>query len=57
MYFGKVKGQNRGEKPMDPPVVHDDPYYWMRDDKRKDSKVVRHLNRSDLGILPLSMKR
>ncbi|KAA8492595.1 Protease 2 [Porphyridium purpureum] len=41
--FGKVAGENRGESPMDPPRVRMDDYFWMRDDKRKDPKVIRHL--------------
>lgn len=41
--FGVVEGQFRGDGAMDPPVVHDDPYFWLRDETRKDEEVLTHL--------------
>ena len=38
--FGKVVGENRGEKPMDPPLVVNDDYFWIRDDTRKDEEIL-----------------
>lgn len=40
---GKVDGENRGANPMDPPKYIEDPYYWLRDDKRSDPEVLSHL--------------
>jgi oligopeptidase B len=44
---GKVEGENRGPNPADPAVVWEDPFFWMRDDKRADSRVIAHLNREN----------
>ena len=41
--FGLVDGENRGKKPMNPPLEKYDPYYWMRDDSRKDEEIINHL--------------
>ena len=41
--FGKVAGENRGPKPMQPAVVRNDDYFWLRDDDRKDAAVLAHL--------------
>ena len=44
--FGLVNGENRGgnkELLFDPPVVREDPYYWLRDDTRKSEKVIDYL--------------
>eukprot|EP00759_Apiculatamorpha_spiralis_P050615 PhF_6_TR4840/c0_g1_i1/m.6743/K01354/ptrB; oligopeptidase B len=43
VYFGKVEGENRGDNPMDPPLVREDPYFWLRDDKRENPEVLNHL--------------
>lgn len=43
--FGKVEGENRGTAPMDPPRVLNDPLFWLRDDSRKDPKVIDHLKK------------
>ncbi|KAG5510654.1 hypothetical protein JKF63_06952 [Porcisia hertigi] len=43
--FGYVKGEDRGPNPMNPPRFREDPYFWMRDDKRKDPAVIEHLNK------------
>jgi oligopeptidase B len=32
--------EHRGASPMDPPVTRSDPYYWLRDDDRKDEEVL-----------------
>ena len=45
--YGKVAGQNRGPNPMDPPIEKEDDLYWLRDDKRKDPRVLAHLNREN----------
>ncbi|MEE3134970.1 MAG: S9 family peptidase [Candidatus Thermoplasmatota archaeon] len=41
--FGLVDGENRGKNPMNPPLEKYDPYYWMRDDTRKDEEIINHL--------------
>ncbi len=41
--FGFVEGENRGKNPMNPPIEKNDPYYWMRDDKRKNKEIINHL--------------
>lgn len=42
--FGHVEGMDHGEgKLMDPPVEKDDPYFWLRDDDRKNEDVLKHL--------------
>lgn len=43
--FGRVDGEDRGPNPMDPPLYHNDPYFWMRDDARKDPVVLDHLKK------------
>lgn len=40
--FGNVDN-TRGENTMDPLVELEDHYHWMRDDNRKDKKVIDHL--------------
>jgi hypothetical protein len=49
VYFGKVEGENRGPEAMEKPIVREDPYFWMRDDKRKSRQVITHLNRCGEG--------
>ena len=41
--FGVVDGENRGVKPMDPPIERDDDLFWLRDDDRKDPAIIAHL--------------
>ncbi|MAT48329.1 MAG: oligopeptidase B [Euryarchaeota archaeon] len=41
--FGIVDGENRGKNPMNPPLEKFDPYYWMRDDSRKNEEIINHL--------------
>nr|CAJ2468047.1 unnamed protein product [Leishmania braziliensis] len=43
--FGYVEGEDRGPNPMNPPRYREDPYFWMRDDARKDLAVIEHLNK------------
>ena len=40
--FGAVD-HTRGNNAMNPLVTIDDPYYWLRDDERKNVKVLDHL--------------
>jgi oligopeptidase B len=37
------KGDNRGNQPMDPPIIKTDDYYWMRDDDRKNPEILDYL--------------
>lgn len=43
--FGSVPGASHGEEHllMNPPVVVDDPLFWLRDDKREDKHIIAHL--------------
>lgn len=41
--FGAVEGENRGVKPIQPPLKMTDPYFWLRDDKRESEEVLSHL--------------
>ena len=41
--FGAVKGENRGDNPMSPPITREDPLFWLRDDERKNPDVLAHL--------------
>ena len=41
--FGAVEGENRGEKPFKDVRYRDDPWFWLRDDTRKDEAVLGHL--------------
>lgn len=41
--FGAVEGEVRGDNPMPKPIVLNDPLFWMRDDKRTDTKVIDRL--------------
>ena len=44
--FGKVENENRGEnieKLINPPIELDDPYFWLRDDTRKNPEVLKWL--------------
>uniref|UniRef100_A0A0G4FNG3 Prolyl endopeptidase n=1 Tax=Chromera velia CCMP2878 TaxID=1169474 RepID=A0A0G4FNG3_9ALVE len=47
VYFGNVEGEDRGPNPMDPPVVRTDPFFWMRDDTRKDPKIIAHIEKEN----------
>eukprot|EP00940_MAST-03C_sp_MAST-3C-sp2_P002597 g2597.t1 len=42
--FGAVKGEHRGgDGVFDPPLRRNDPWFWLRDDERKNAKVLDHL--------------
>ncbi len=41
--LGRIAGEERGEGAMDPPIDWIDPYYWLRDDTRKNEKVLSYL--------------
>jgi len=41
--FGAVPGENRGENPIEKPIERDDPWFWLRDDDRKNEEVLNHL--------------
>eukprot|EP00949_MAST-11_sp_MAST-11-sp1_P002494 g2494.t1 len=41
--FGKVEGENRGEKPFAQQRFRSDPYFWLRDDDRKNEEILQHL--------------
>ena len=38
--FGAVTDENRGQKPMDPPLTRDDDLFWLRDDTRKNEEIL-----------------
>lgn len=45
--FGNVKNEMRGNSGdilMDTPIEMNDPYFWLRDDKRKNKEVIEYLN-------------
>jgi oligopeptidase B len=41
--FGAVAGQNRGGAPFASPRARNDPWFWLRDDKRESEEVLAHL--------------
>ena len=41
--FGNA-GKDRGQELINPPLVLEDDYYWLRDDKRKDEEILSILN-------------
>eukprot|EP00948_MAST-09A_sp_MAST-9A-sp1_P003222 g3222.t1 len=48
VYFGKVDNEDRigGGDPsqlIDPPRKRNDPYFWLRDDERKNEEILQHL--------------
>lgn len=45
--FGKVLGQNRGPNPMEPVLYMEDPYFYVRDDTRKNEEVLEHLRKEN----------
>jgi hypothetical protein len=47
VFFGKFRDENRGDNPMSPPKITFDPYFWLRDDKRKDPKVISYLEQEN----------
>ncbi|OQR98719.1 serine protease family S09A [Achlya hypogyna] len=45
--FGNVPGEVRGDAPMDPILYIEDPYYYVRDDTRKNKEVIAHLEKEN----------
>lgn len=45
--FGKVDGENRGDNPFFPLRYRDDPWFWLRDDTRKNEEVLDHLRKEN----------
>ncbi|GLE11181.1 hypothetical protein PINS_up023519 [Pythium insidiosum] len=45
--FGAVPGQNRGPNPMKPILYMEDPYFYVRDDTRKNEEVIEHLRKEN----------
>lgn len=42
--FGEVEGENRGNSSLfQQPRIKNDPWFWLRDDDRKNSEVLDHL--------------
>jgi hypothetical protein len=49
--FGAVDGENRGTgtdslAPFAEPILHDDPWFWLRDDERKNPEVQNRTHRT-----------
>eukprot|EP00854_Cymbomonas_tetramitiformis_P012147 gene12147-14353_t len=45
--FGAVEGENRGYKPFKQLRYRDDPWFWLRDDERKNEEVLELLRREN----------
>ena len=50
--YGAVKGENRGEgtgslEPFKNPIFREDPWFWLRDDDKKDPEIMRHLKKEN----------
>ena len=45
--FGAVPGENRGEKPFTELRYRSDPWFWLRDDTRKNEEVLEHLRKEN----------
>lgn len=48
--FGLVEGELRGtdqSKLINPPIELDDWYHWLRDDSRKNQKVIEHIQKEN----------
>lgn len=48
--FGAVEGETRageGHTPITPAIGRDDPWFWLRDDDRKDEDVLSHLRKEN----------
>jgi len=45
--FGRVKGQNRGKDAFEKVRTIKDDYFWLRDDERKNEKVLNHLKKEN----------
>lgn len=47
VYFGvnpSDPNQFRGSKALNPPIVREDPYFWLRDSERKSPEVLNYLH-------------
>ena len=44
IYFGNIDNPLRGINLIDPPIIHEDKYNWIRDDSRTEKKVLDFLN-------------
>ena len=44
IYFGNIDNPLRGTNLIDPPIIHEDKYNWIRDDSRTEKKVLDFLN-------------
>eukprot|EP00298_Acanthocystis_sp_HF-20_P016967 c21638_g1_i1.p1 GENE.c21638_g1_i1~~c21638_g1_i1.p1 ORF type:complete len:758 (-),score=243.03 c21638_g1_i1:40-2280(-) len=42
--FGFIQGEYRGKNLINPPKEINDPYFWLRDDNRKEKEVIDYLN-------------
>ncbi len=50
VYFGNVENEFRGSdtsKLMNPPIVHKDDYYWMKDESRSNEKVLEIIKKEN----------
>ncbi|DBA01760.1 TPA: hypothetical protein N0F65_010170 [Lagenidium giganteum] len=45
--FGAVPNQNRGGDPMQPILYLEDPYFYVRDDTRKNEEMLEHLRQEN----------
>ena len=41
--FGQVGDENRGKNPMKQNILREDPWFWLRDDKRENKEILSHL--------------
>ena len=45
--YGHVDGEARGVGLMNPPRTQDDPYFWLRDDERKNPEMISYLTQQN----------
>ena len=45
--FGAVNGENRGETPFKEIRYREDPWFWLRDDTRKNEDMLEHLRKEN----------
>ena len=45
--IGAVPGESRGEAPFRTIRYRDDPWFWLRDDTRKNEEVLEHLRKEN----------
>ena len=46
--FGFMDGEDRGENPFKQQRYLDDPWFWLRDESRKNNEVLDHLSKENL---------